>query len=55
MSKTDDLRETLVAIKDVLDTSALSYATQQQLKDFKSEVEDQLRTLLAEEDGFRAA
>jgi hypothetical protein len=56
VSNIDDLRETLVAINDVLDTSTLSYATRQELKDFKTEVEEQLRILVAEhEHGSRAA
>jgi hypothetical protein len=53
----DDLRDTLVAVNDVLlDCSHLSYAARQHLNDFKAELEEQLRMLVAEdEDDLRAA
>jgi len=55
VSRIDDLRETLVTINDVLDTSSLSYGTREELKIFKMEVEEQLRSLVSEGDGLRAA
>lgn len=55
MSRIDDLRETLIRVNDVLDTSNLSYATREELKLFRSELQEQLRFLVSEEDGLRAA